>query len=297
MKPRRRSFFWPVVGCVLLGVLIFAFSLWYLLPYDALARWAEGKLADKGAVVRIEGIHPAFFPTVEADAVEIESYGSTPLGLRLGTTRVTVSLGELLGGKMRFRVRSESFGGTIDADVPLQGGLATTSWRDVELDGLTERIPGIALPIGGKSNGRLEVETPVASLTRLTGRIEADLLSVSLGPGAVMGMAVSPVSLGSGSLDASSEEGRLDVRTFHLAGGDMEASFDGSVRIGPSLPRSGFNGTLTLKPTAAIEMQYPLIFNLIQSQKTSSGAYALRIEGSFAAPRLRGAGATMPQAQ
>lgn len=297
MKTRRRSIFWPVVGCVLLGMTIFAVSLWYLLPYDALARWAEGKLAEKGTVVRIERLHPAFFPTVEADAVEIESYGATPLGLRLETTRVTVALGELLGGKIRFRLQSQSFGGTIDADVPLQGGLATVSWRDVALSGLTERIPGLALPIEGKSNGRLEVETPVTVLTRLSGRVEADLLSVSLGPGAVMGMAVSPVSLGSGSLDASSEEGRLDVRTFRLAGGDLETSFDGSVRIGPSLMRSGLNGTLTLKPVAAIEMQYPLIFNLIQSQKTSSGVYSLRIEGSFAAPRLRGAGGGMQQVQ
>ncbi len=283
----RRSPWLLIPAAALLFAVVYAATLWRGFPYPELARNAEARLRRQGIPAKIEGLGPGPFPGLSARKVTLGPTEDLPGAVELTEVRMRLSLGRLFSGRVVVEGTATGLGGDLGATYPLTGrGVVAATWSGIDLGDLPRGAALAGLPVAGRTSGEAEVTLPVATPDTLEGRATATLSAVQLGSGAVYGLPVPQLLLGTGRLRLVAADGRLEIEEADFEGGDLGIEFAGTVTLREDAARTQVNGVLSLTPNEKAARELGLAFALFPGVQGSDGRYTARLRGSLAAPRL-----------
>jgi type II secretion system protein N len=290
MEPIKRKR-WKILrplGYIVLALVVFVLSLWWIFPYDEAARGLEAKLAARGLEVKIEHLHPGFLLTLDADSIHVSRWQDEPLDITLGPTSVSPLLSPLFSGKLGVSVETQSFGGIGNARVELPNPQSVDiQWKDLDLSKILPVVaPQIPSP-QGRSDGSITLGMPATNLTRLRGTMNAEFRQLAFGPGAIGGFPAPHIALGSGPVQMEALNGRIRVTNTKFSGGDLDISLDGNMILAAPVQRSALDATVTLRPSAKSEGELGLLFGLLAPTKSPDGSFTAKLKGTLSSPYVQ----------
>lgn len=280
---------------LLLGILYVAFTLavyvvglWLVFPYPELARNIENRLHDEGVEVEIRDLEPGVFPGLSSRRVTFRPQSEAEWNFELSDVRLRLPLTRLVRGDRALELTARVLGGTLDA-LARQGDREhlEANWEDLDISRLSLPQDLRELPLLGQISGSLEAELDPTAPAQVTGTLRATLTRLKIGPGKAKGIPVPEIDLGEGKVVATSQDGKVEVETAQLTGGDLGVEFKGNLLLREDPARSLVNGVLSLSPNEKAAKDLALLFAVFPGAKGSDGRYTARLGGSLAAPRLR----------
>ena len=280
--------------------------IYFTFPWDRLVTLGVRMAEDRAKMtIDIKGFSPSFGTGVAADEVTIIT--KPVAGEKEGTTYVLknvsarISLWSLVTGSYRLTFQGELLGGSVEGDVSLSG--TNDKSMALALSGLDlsqiSLISGyIGLPVQGRIGGDINLEIPAKGLRTSNGTISLRIdggkvgeagakldpskhggrktpgydTSITLVEGAALGTFVCNIDI---------KDGKGDIKEFGAAGGDVEASMDGSILLRDGFVNSVLSGVFKFRfDEGYVERNKMSLFltapDLVQA-KTDEGFFAYNI--------------------
>lgn len=249
----------------------------------------------------------------EKAAPKKNAKAKAPLGPRdtillIDRATARVELWPLLSGRVQVSFHAEAFGGTIEGSVPVQGkgGDIDVAIENVDLGqvGIIKSV--LTMPLRGIATGELTLARgDTGKLSKSTGalRLVVDDAVIGDGKAKIANMiTLPPAKLGKVEIAADAEGGQLKVSKFGAAGGDLELSAEGVVKLKDRWKSSALDLFLRFKFADAYRSRddkTKVIFGepgskipgLIDSQpkikraKRPDESYGIHVYGSLKAPK------------
>lgn len=279
----------------LLGILytvftlaVYVVGLWLLFPYPELARNVEDRLRSEGVEVAIQNLGPGTFPGIAARRVTFRPAPESEWKFELADARLRLPPTRLVRGDRALELTARVLGGTLEA-LARRGprDRIEATWEDLDLSRLSLPHDLQELTLLGQISGSLDAEVDPAAPAQVSGTLRASISRLKIGPGKAKGVPVPEIALGEGKILATSQEGKVEVETAQLTGGDLGVEFKGNLLLREDPARSPVNGLLSLLPNEKASKDLALLFAVFPGAKGSDGRFTARLSGSLAAPRLR----------
>jgi type II secretion system protein N len=250
----------------------FALFIYFTFPWDRLVTLGVRMAEDRAKMtIDIKNFSPSFGTGVVAEEVTIITKPAA--GDKEGTSYVLknvsarISLWSLVTGSYRLTFQGELLGGSVEGDV----SLSSTNDKSIALalSGLDisqiSLISGyIGLPVQGRIGGDINLEIPAKGLRTSNGTISLRIDGGKVGeagakldpskhggrktPGYDTSITlVEGASLGTFVCNIDIKDGKGDIKEFGAAGGDVEASMDGSILLRDGFVNSVLSGVLKFR--------------------------------------------------
>ncbi len=299
-------------GYIAFGVIALFLGIYLTFPADAVGqrlthevqKSTQGKLMlsfEDVSLYRLSGIE------AEGVRVKIAQDGSSPLEFQLDELRARLRLLPLLWLSLSVDAEVEVGDGVLAARLTpgTEGGFST----DLELEELSLTsppvLPGlVGVPLGGKISGEVHGDWSEKDSKATTGAANLKLEGMSFGPGTLRlpmpGMSEkmdftlpTAIELGTLTLDAPIEQGKLTIKSFNQTGGDLAIKLSGNLSLRPQLSASGIDVCLMVKPEQAFLTKNPKIRDAlalaeVQLKKDGQGFLNVPLAGTIGRPRLKG---------
>lgn len=229
----------------------------------------------------------------------------TVLLIERATARV--ELWPLITGRVQVSFHVEAFGGEIDGSVPVQGkGDIDLALENVDLGQIGIIKTYLTMPLRGIATGELSLQRGEGGkLSKSTGALTLVIDDAVIGDGKskVANMiTMPPAKLGKVEIAAEAEAGQLKLSKFGAAGGDLELSAEGLIKVKDKWKSSGLDLFLRFKFADEYrnrDDKTKMIFGepgskipgLIDSQpkikraKRGDDSYGIHLYGSLKAPK------------
>ena len=278
----RRRWAKPLLATLAGTVIAYLLALHFLFPYGELKRWTESQLRSAGLEARLDGLGPGLVFGLKASSVQIAPVGAPERATEFRDVRVTMSFLSLLTFRPRVLLEAQAMGGAVDARWALgkQRGL-TLRWTGVDLGRAPFPASFATLGLRGRSTGALDAQLPSPELpgSRLSGTLAATITQARLGPGTLGGFPLPGVPLGSGQFQFKADRGRVAVQAARFEGGELDASFTGTLDVPPDGSRIGVDGTIRLLPRGKAADDLGFLLAFLPSARRSDGSYLSRLGG------------------
>ncbi|TAL16697.1 type II secretion system protein GspN [bacterium] len=284
---KSRPGFLAILGYGLLGMTVFLVSVWFTFPYDKFELRIENELAKKGLTADLSALSPGPFPGIKADSLTISAIKETPFRLVVAPLTVQLPLASLLSGDLVVKVEGKTLGGDFAGEIPLKSGRGTFSWKNLSLAKVSEDNADLLPPVGGTTSGSASFSMPVQTAANFSGAVNADISSLSVGPGQFGLINLAEVSLGSGKINLKAGEGKAEIENFSLSGGDIDIKSSGFATLVQPLMASSLDLAVTIRPAGSeVERKLPLLFAVLAPNKSPDGSYTSKIKGKLQALRF-----------
>lgn len=289
----RKHWVRPLLATLAGTTAAYLVALHFLFPYGELKRWTESQLRTAGLEAKLEGLGPGPVFGLRAASVRLAPLGAPERAAEFRDVRVTMSLWSLVTFRPRVVLTAQGLGGTMEGRWGLgkQRSLSLR-WTGVELAHAPFPSDVAALGLRGRSTGTLDAELPSPELpgSRLSGALDATVAEARLGPGSLGGFPLPGVSLGTGQFHGKAARGRIDVQAARFDGGELDASFTGTLDPSPDGSPAAVNGTIRLLPKGRAAEDLAFLLNFFPSAHGSDGAYVSRLGGRLGSLVLSPAG-------
>lgn len=146
------------------------------------------------------------------------------------------------------------------------------------------------LPVGGKMNGTLDVSLE-NDVHKSTGSLDLSIDAASVGPGAVQGLTLPNVALGSLTLAAEVRDGKFKITSFKQTGGNLSLRASGNIELRQPLPVSGVQACLQFKADPAFLNSNPKLKTIVdlasvQLRKDGEGFLMVPVQGALNGVRV-----------
>jgi type II secretion system protein N len=270
------------LGLLAALLLSFAAGLQLFFPAAALKERLEQQAAARGVELRLAGLALRFPPALAGEGVTIRPGGARGAALELSSAVVRPRWLTLFGGDPALAFRLELPGGGGSGTIRRSGAL------DLELS----RIPFTA-PLAGSSalaaagtleRGSLSGSFPLAPTTAT--RLELTLAGVRLTGLKAAGLSGDALPLGTVTLRATGQGSAFSVAQLAAAGGELEATGDGSLLFARPAEHSRLNLNLTLRPGPGLAPELAALLDLL-GPRGADGAWRLHLAGTLGRPEIR----------
>ncbi len=329
MTPRVKKILRAVLYPLFYSVLLFLFFIWTF-PYDrlkerVLAEFNASQPLGNGTRMEIDALDGYWLSGIEAEGVRLISpprpvsesddedgdekekekkpKKPEPKVVEIDAVHARVSLLRLLFGTTHVSFGADAFGGelsgfTSDADD------ARTLEIELESVGLTDMpmlASAVGLPMTGAMTGRVELTLPEQKLSQAAGLINLTAVDVTIGDGKAKirdTIALPKLDAGELVIEATVEEGRVDIEKLTAKGPDFELDANGKIRLRDPFESSLVELNLRFKFTDAYKNKNDMTRGLFgtpgssapglfdidpknQRAKRPDGFYAFRVTGPF----------------
>ena len=146
------------------------------------------------------------------------------------------------------------------------------------------------LPLGGKMNGSLDASWE-NDVRKSTGSLELNIEAANLGPGAVQGLTLPNVSLGSLVLAAEAKDGKFKITSFKQQGGNVNLRASGNLQLRQPLTASGVEACVQFKADPAFLNSNPKLKSIVQLaevqlRKDGEGFLMVPLQGALNGVRV-----------
>jgi type II secretion system protein N len=277
------------------GLLIFSVLLF---PFDSLKNRVATEIENAmggGYQVTVGHLSPSLPSGAVLKNVEIRPRGdATATPLKLSEAKLKAALLSLLSG-----------GVEVDFDLkPPQGrAVGAFIWKagGVQIDAKLDRFDlglvafltqKLGIPISGMVSGAVALEMYPQDPLRNTGAATLQVLDLGLGEISLANGAfkLPPIKLaqagGNSKIDLQVNRGNFEVKTFQLAGGDLDFDTNGKIYGARRADNYRFNlkGSFRVTPELAQKLE---ILSLVEKQKAADGSYPFTITGRVLKPSIR----------
>ncbi len=282
---------------LLLFVVSFAVFLYRGLPYDIVKdRIVGGVEQEMGGKYEIEvdEFTPYWLTGIDIRGFSFKDTSGVEM-LKLKKVRVRASIFSLIFGNPEV---------SFDLDLVKGGvtGVADYSEEEINLDLELDNIDlknmkliteKIGMLISSKIDGDVKLRIDNRRPIRSEGKIVLDLDDMKIAEGNVkFGELEMPLpdiilSKSSGSkLDVEMSKGAVQVKSFKLAGGDLEMELKGKVFLSNKPDNYRFNLMGSFKASEKLEKALPFLF-IVEKQKKEDGSYPISMTGRLARPVVK----------
>jgi len=318
MTPRVKKWLaWTGYPLAYLGLLACFARLTF--PFDRLRdRIVNEFNANQGPTSRLKigEMSGYWLSGVEAEGVAITQIPKPKLGettpeskpktIKVDSAHVSVSLLRLLVGTVGVSFGADTFGGQLSGTVSNSSSEQTF---DLSLEGLdVGQMPIfddlVGLPMKGGLAGQIELALSERKWTNADGKMKLTLHGLKVGDGkakVLNAIALPEVNVGSVTVSATVEAGRLKIEKLAAKGADLELIVEGGARLRDPVGSSMLDLNLRFKFSDAYRgknettrallgepgSKTPALFDMtpqVQKSKRPDGYYGWRVTGTLDRP-------------
>ena len=290
-------------------VLCFVLFSYWTFPYDAVRDRLIEEASKRGYELEIIELSPSRLTgaTLSGVRLVLPSDGAgdaPPLDFVLDEVTVRAGIIAMLQGKTALTFDAELANGEAEGDIEL--GKENEMTLDITLDEIDlGRIPALRqftkVPVQGVVTGEVVLDMPT-EVKESTGNVDLTIAGLKIGDGKTKidipgwgGLTIDEADAGNLELQATIEDGSMDLTRLQAHGTDLKIDATGNVRLSRSLSRSQLDLLARLKVEDAYKKKSAKIASALElasarpefkSAQTADGALQYRLAGSLAG-RLR----------
>lgn len=291
--------------------LAFIVALRWTFPSEAVRERLIYEAGARGWQIDVQDVGPAGLMGVRMDEVSL----TDAAGLKIPVTRLDASIRllPLLVGKRVLAFEAEAFDGTIGGRADLSGAerRLLLDLEGVNLKSILPLRKATGVDFTGLVSGKVDLLVPGAERNKASGTIDVSIEQAGVAGGSAVippfsqPMTVPPVSLGTLTLSAKADKGRLVVDKLEFRGGDADVTGEGvsvtlaqRMEFAPVVGRLRFKLSESLWKKPAAAPMRPMVEAALMNARAPDGSYTYQVFGNLSAPQLRpgnGGGPPPPQ--
>jgi len=274
-------------------VLCFVVFAYWTFPYERLRDRLIEEADERGYELEIIDLSPSRLSGVTLEGVRLVLPGKgdePPVDILFEELTVRVSLLSALSDTKSFSFDAELAGGDAQGDVAFgeDNFEVEAEFSDIEL----KQIPALRrftmIPVTGKLDGEIALTMP-GDIGESNGSVALTIEALSIGDGKTKvdipdwgGLTLDEADAGDLEIQATIEEGTIDIESFKADGKDLKLDVLGNVRLGRPMMRSQLNLMLKAKIEDSYKERSPKIATMIEIA-SAGDAYkaALAPDGSL----------------
>ncbi|MEW6776744.1 MAG: type II secretion system protein GspN [Bdellovibrionota bacterium] len=286
------------IAFVAYTVLATLFFIWLFLPREAILAAVTAKVsAAAGRNVTAKDVSLSGLSGVTLEGLSVER-DSGP-AIEVDEQSIRVGLLSALIGRTNLWSRSEVGEGWMEAEFKRSKDRIRFE-AALEAFDLTRLLAAPAkdkFGLEGKAKGKLFYETPGTESSALNAVLDrlkdpsgaTGEVKLTLQEGVVQGInlgaiPVPPIHFTEVRADMAVKEGRLEITSFEVRGGDADIDAGGFINLRTPLLTSPINIKLKVTPYGEFKQKYAIAFTQLRSEP--GGSYAATIQGSLGAPQV-----------
>jgi type II secretion system protein N len=282
----------PIASYALYTAVLFLVFFAATFPHELLVRRALDAAASAPVAVEVRGVHLGWTLAYTIDELRLLRRDGDPALPLLTAARVRVApswLGLLRGRPFPLGLRSDLYGGTLDATVDLRPDAFAVRAALANID--VARYAGLRLFVDGTLQGRvdgtIDLAGNAAKPTTTTGQVELRAADLAFEGGKVLGFVVPDLHFGELRLGGTIKGGRLDLGDLNARGREVTVAGTGNLILQHPLAASLLNLDVTMTPAADLPDNLRLLLNMVPGEAVANGGRHLRLFGSIAQPRVQ----------
>lgn len=278
-----------ILGYAAFTLAVFVVALLYGLPHDLIAERAIAE-ATRGTNLHVATGDISFsFPNgYHLEAVRVSDRDDPRIGVEIDELDLTTPLLGLLLGQTGANFSGRLYQGTIEGQARQTEGTGFSTQidlRGVALGTVSRRFLPPPGTIGGTGSIRVDLTGDGSTTRSLSGTVKLRARDVALKGLVAQGFTVPDLDFSRVSLDATIEDGRLQVETFDARGTEVSGTATGDVLLRDPAHRSVLNLEFDLDVAKTARPGLRVATSLLPPKKAGTKGWKLR--GSLAAPSLR----------
>ena len=229
------------------GFLVFVVVLYLTLPYGRFRDQMAARVSTYGYEMEAKHAGPSLglgMTLREVSLVSRPSGAGKPIRILINKAKLGVSLLSYLMGSKAFSVSADIFGGDIDANVKIgkNDTSVNASVSDIDLSEIPWMKTLINLPMSGKFDVKLNLETPKQRLSESKGGLRWECTACAIGDGKAKliiasnpmlaeGLGLPKIRLGDFTGKVAIDKGVGRLQNVQFKSQDLEATVEGEIHL------------------------------------------------------------------